>query len=482
MRPRRQAAARSVRRRVSLSSALCVLVVSCGNGGGAAEDSLEAEVPATDDVVTTQVLLESTAAPASEVTTVPTVRVDSVPSTVSATSEVPVVSSSTSPSPLEAGDFDVELPAVEGYSYTPVPERPVPWEQLDLPGFLSGYAFGVRQSGVSIGTIVVLDQFGLTGYIKQLFDETVRLAGANGAEGSVRAGWRALGGAPVLALTLPSGMVGQWVWGHDGRTWVAVGDLAMEGYVAGLIGRQQEVAPMDPHDYELLAGGLYRRLFEIPGFLYVDLPVAEAVAALPNTLFGDCAQRLYLGHVVPVHDPDPLIMDPDDLALMAASIAGACEDGGFFNDLDTALQALPNMRKEASDARLLYRNESNVVVVEGDDVFHLTSSDPAKLVEMEPFITQFISGVKPTSPTGTSIPPGAREMFDLAEIDRVGMCVFIALRAFPDRTSWRAASSRSTALSPIRLRCTTASPTRRLPTPPIRARPLSKPEPTRSAS
>ena len=30
----------------------------------------------------------------------------------------------------------------------------------------------------------------------------------------------------------------------------------------------------------------------------------------------------------------------------------------------------------------------------------------------------------PTAPTGTTLPPGAREMFDLDEVDRVGMCVY----------------------------------------------------------
>ena len=51
--------------------------------------------------------------------------------------------------------------------------------------------------------------------------------------------WRNVGGVPVIVATVPDVDDGQWVWEHDGRTFIAVGSLAMEGYVAGLVAAQQ---------------------------------------------------------------------------------------------------------------------------------------------------------------------------------------------------------------------------------------------------
>jgi hypothetical protein len=132
---------------------------------------------------------------------------------------------------------------------------------------------------------------------------------------------------PVIAASLPDDDRGQWVWGHDGRVWIAVGSLAMEGLVSGVIAQQQAEQQSDPLDYRLLAGPLYGNWLQaVPGYLFVDLAVPSALEQIPNTLAGDCAQRFYLGHVTPVDDPDPLTMTPDDLAVAAATIGGVCAD------------------------------------------------------------------------------------------------------------------------------------------------------------
>ena len=118
--------------------------------------------------------------------------------------------------------------------------------------------------------------------------------------------------------------------------------------------------------------------------------MAATLEQMPSTLAGDCAQRLYLGHVEPADDPDPLVMAPDDLALVAATISGVCADRGFFANLDAALDSMA-LRDDVIDGVPVRRDETNIVVVDGNDVIHLSSGDPATLVEMAPLITQLVT-------------------------------------------------------------------------------------------
>jgi hypothetical protein len=320
--------------------------------------------------------------------------------TTSVSSATAPTSPSSAPPALTPGEFDVEMPAVEGYTYSVIPTSSIPSAQLDLPGDVDGVAFEVSTAGASIGSIVVVDDFGLPTYLDQLFDAPVLIeldSGSGGdetlvpANDAARAVWQPFSGMPVIAATLPDDDRGQWVWGHDGRIWIAVGSLAMEGLVSGVIAQQQAEQQSDPLDYRLLAGPLYGNWLQaVPGYLFVDLAVPSALEQIPNTLAGDCAQRFYLGNVTPVDDPNPLTMTPDDLAVAAATIGGVCADLGFFDDLDDALDAM-GLRDDVIAGIPVRRDDTNIVVVDGNDVIHLSSSDPATLVEMQPFISHLVT-------------------------------------------------------------------------------------------
>jgi hypothetical protein len=207
----------------------------------------------------------------------------------------------------------------------------------------------------------------------------------------VRSGWQAFAGVPVVTATEPDGNAGQWVWGHDGHTWIALGTLAMSVYVGALIAAQEATSPSNPYDYGLLAGPLYD-LAVVPGYMYIDLPVKVALEEMPHTFWGDCAHRLWFGYVVTESDPDPSTMAPDDLGLFAATIGGACADDGFFTDLDGALDGMA-MSEEMIGAVTVRRDANNVVAIDGDDVYHFNSRDPATLIEMEPFLNAFLASL-----------------------------------------------------------------------------------------
>jgi hypothetical protein len=298
------------------------------------------------------------------------------------------------------GDVGVALPPVAGYVSTLRATVPGAWPlQLNFPHDVTGAAHDVQQAGVGIGSVLVVDGLDLPTYVARLFDAPVSIHrdaeqtddGTLMLANLVRSGWQSFAGIPVVAATNPDGQVGQWVWGHDGHTWVALGTQAMNAYVGALISAQQAALPSNAYDYGLLAGPLYD-LATVPGYLYIDLPVADALQEMPNSFWGECAHRLWLGYVVAEDDPDPSMMAPEDLALFAATIGGACADGGFFADLDGALDDMA-MSDERVGPINVRRDAHNIVAIDGSDVYHFTSRDPATLTAMEPFLTAFLASL-----------------------------------------------------------------------------------------
>ena len=211
------------------------------------------------------------------------------------------------------------------------------------PTAVEGLAIGVDRDGVGVGTVLIVDDFGLATYVNRLFDAPVTIEhglplgdGAPVAASETRAVWQSFGGVPVVAATAPDDGVGQWVWGHDGIVWIAFGSLSDGGpghRARRSAAARHAVRSLRPH---ATGGPLYQRWLQaVPGYLFVDLPVSATLEQIPSTLAGDCAQRLCLGHVEPADDPDPLVMAPDEAyALVAATISGVCADRGFFANLD----------------------------------------------------------------------------------------------------------------------------------------------------
>ena len=107
--------------------------------------------------------------------------------------------------------------------------------------------------------------------------------------------WSGLGGAAVIAATVPGSDAARWAWSSDGLLWVVGGSLAAEDYALGVLATQ--VDALDPWDLQGMMGDLYLYAPAIPGYTYLDLQRVEALAAMPQMLLGDCYERYYVGYV-----------------------------------------------------------------------------------------------------------------------------------------------------------------------------------------
>ena len=214
-----------------------------------------------------------------------------------------------------------------------------------------------------------------------------------------------LAATPVVAATLPDDDLGQWVWQHDDLTWIATGTLAMERWASEVIAAQQPPGPDRTWDYSLVGDILYDGLPNVPPYTYIDSPVADVVAEM-QTLIGGCAQRMYAGSVVAADDPAPLTAEPTDLVLRAATIADVCRDEGWLSQFEASLADEGLVDDVIGDVPV-HRRDNAVVIVDGADVYQLTSDDPATLVAMAPFITAFVTRDLPPDVTDdTTLPVG----------------------------------------------------------------------------
>ena len=222
--------------------------------------------------------------------------------------------------------------------------------------------------------------------------------------------WRNVGGVPVVVATVPDVDDGRWVWEHDGRTFIAVGSLAMEGYVAGLVAAQQAGLPRHPYDYGVLLGDLDARRIFVPGYEYANFPVDQALTAMESSAVGDCAERLHVGYVVPAGDPDPNAMEPEDVGLVLATVSDVCRDGGFFEQLPARMVG-EGLAAATVAGKTVWRDPTRLVLVEDDVVIQMNGSDAATFAAMSPFVDRFVAGIEPA------------EVLDLAPLP-IPTCLF----------------------------------------------------------
>jgi hypothetical protein len=312
-----------------------------------------------------------------------------------------------------AATLNLEVPPVDGFTYTPQPDLPVPWLQLNLPDGGEGLAFGVREDSLPVGSLIVVDGIRHGRYVHRLFDEPVGIVrdsietdeGTLSVSNTTHAHWQMLAAVPVVAATIPEDDLGQWVWDHGDLTWIATGTMAMERWATAVIAAQQPASDDRTWDYSLVGDVLYDGLPVVQPYTYIDAPVADAIAQI-DAATGGCAQRLYMGSVVAADDPAPLTAEPTDLVLRAATISDPCRASGWFDDFDAALTTEGLVDDTIGDVAV-HRRDNAVVVVDGDNVYQLTSEDPATLVAMAPFITAFVTRNPPPDVTDdTTLPVG----------------------------------------------------------------------------
>jgi hypothetical protein len=294
------------------------------------------------------------------------------------------------------------VPAVPGFRTDPSDPAAVPWPLFELPESVRIYPVSVASLSGGVGTLVVVDGVDFAAYSAQVFDEAVPVLADTEPSGdelvvmtnTAQPTWQSVGGVPVIAAVVPEGDDGQWVWEHDGRTFIALGSLAMERYVAGLVAAQEALAPRDPYDDAVLHGELAARLTFIPGYEYVTVPVDEAISTLAISAIGDCAENVLVGYVVPAGDPDPEVMEAEDVGLVMATVSGFCSEGGFFEQLPPGL-ASQGFAEAAVAGTTVWQDPTRLIFVEQDVVIQMHGSDPAAFAAMRPFVDRFVAGVWP---------------------------------------------------------------------------------------
>ena len=320
------------------------------------------------------------------------------PATTTTTRPPPTTPPPTLASPPVDVDLAARIPDVVGYRTTSPAANSVLWPQFDLPDDVTVHAVNVEGDDDAVGSLVVVDGLDFDQHVNTLFDNEVELAiDAEAVAGDnmvmltkpVQATWRNLGAAVIEAVR-PDHDYGQWVWTHDGLTWLATGTLAMEAYARSLIAEQQRALPSEPWDYGALAGDIWDRLVVVPGYTYVDAPVLHALDGLPVTPFATCAKRFYVGFP---REVDLVDMAPEDgdLQLTVADVGGLCRDGGFLDDLTSGMASAGMTPAELAGVPVT-RSATEIFRIEGDRVLHFFAPNEATMARMGPFIERLLNG------------------------------------------------------------------------------------------
>ena len=154
----------------------------------------------------------------------------------------------------------------------------------------------------------------------------------------------------------------------------------------------------EPWDHGALGGDIWDRLVVVPGYTYVDAPVLHALDGLPVTPFANCAKRFYVGFPREVDMVDVAPAD-GDLQLTVADVGGLCRDGGFLDDLTSAMASAGMTPAEVAGVPVT-RSATEIFRVEEDRVLHLFAPNEATMARMGPFIERLLAVRRPCrSPT-----------------------------------------------------------------------------------
>ena len=249
----------------------------------------------------------------------------------------------------------------------------------------------------SVGHLVVVEDFGLATDLNRLFDEpvviepgTTPFEQVTGATNQARTVWRAFGGMSVVTATLPDDDLGQWLWTHDGLVWIAVGSLVMEGLVSGLIGQQQAAARPTRTTTGWSLGGCSatgcERSRDICSSTFPWLPRwSSSRTRSPVTAPNTSTSAMPCRSTTQTHWSRPPMTWPWSRRPSAVSAPSVGSSTSW------SPRRAMGLRDDVVDGVPVRRDDTNIVVVDGDDVIGLSSSDPATLVEMEPFIVQLVT-------------------------------------------------------------------------------------------
>jgi hypothetical protein len=299
----------------------------------------------------------------------------------------------------------LRIPAVDGYSIASMPVDDQFWMLFDesVPSkFRRHHALVVAADGVPIARLVVAATTGrepaIDTYVEQVFAQPVFLPvdaeatddGVVVVANSAAPVWTEMEGAAVITAVQEIDGNVQWAWGADELVWIVRGKRDAEEYVRALL--RLQVATLDPFDQQGLTGDLFDYTPSVPGFRYWDLPRTNTAPNLPFNWLGDCAERFYLGYVLPDGAAETR-KDPDDLEIALVKAAGRCVDGGLLAAVAADLASRPGAHAEQLGGWTVMVDEHIMAALVDDVVVVLASADPQTFVDMAPFIEAFFAGL-----------------------------------------------------------------------------------------
>jgi hypothetical protein len=290
------------------------------------------------------------------------------------------------------------IPDVAGFVLEDAPAEDVVGHFYETRGLVQHHQVIRSDEGVEVGRLAVATGYGTVSpidtYVAQVFSQGIQLPRDDAPMADDRTlvltneadvAWAGLGGAAVIAATVPGSDAARWAWTNDGLLWVVGGSLAAKEYASAVLTTQ--VGSLDPWDQQGMTGDLYVYAPAIPGFVYYDLPRVDAIAAMPEMLLGGCYERYYAGYVLP---EDAAVETSPQLYWAIFRIAGSCADQGFATDVANHVSSTPGFEPGSIEGVDVLRDDYNIVALHDDIVIHL-SADPTTFDEYQAFVDAFFA-------------------------------------------------------------------------------------------
>jgi hypothetical protein len=314
------------------------------------------------------------------------------------TSVVPSTTIAAASVPPTDPDLASQIPDVDGYSIAEMPADDVLWKLFDdsLPGELTRHhALVVGATGAPVAHLVVaattVDRPAIDTFVEHTFADVVFLPadsavtdeGAFTTMNSATPVWTEMEGNAVIVAEQEIDGNFQWAWSADDAVWIVRGKHDAEDYVRALL--QRHAPTLNPYDQQGMTGDLFDHTPPTDGYQYWDFPRDNTLASLGATGLGGCAERFYLGYILP-DGVTADVVDNNLLWLGLEKAAGWCVEDGLLDDVAAGRQA------EQIGGLTVYRDEQITTALVGDVLITLYTTNPQTYVDLAPFIEQFFAG------------------------------------------------------------------------------------------
>jgi hypothetical protein len=299
-------------------------------------------------------------------------------------------------------DLASRIPAVDGYTIAEMPADDVLWPPFDdsVPSELTRHhALVASADGVPVAHLVVASTTGerpaIDTFVEHTFADQVFLPADSVETGegvfttmnSAAPIWTEMEGNAVIVAEQEIDGNFQWAWSADDAVWIVRGKAGAEEYVRGLL--RAHTPSLDRYDSQGMTGDLFDYTPPTDGYQYWDFPRDVTLDSLAATGFGDCAERFYLGYIL----PDGVTVDVVDNNLLWLGLekaAGRCVKEGLLEDVAADIAA--GRRAEQIGGLTVYRDDQITTALIGDVLITLYTTNPQTYIDLAPFLEQFFAG------------------------------------------------------------------------------------------